>query len=669
MVLRNESPRPSFLIPRVLQATGAARPLKHYGGLGIYGQVIPDGQAVDTWWAAFEHLAFTLALAGYDTPEIVVGYLDDPTYLRLLSWPGVVPDFTEHLKLETGDWKALTGAEEVLGEGHTEGRVIAALRVRARRWLEQPVQGLSPYPALALSGVVSAYIADGRTPAVEPADPFATPDDGWIVLSQPVAFPTQPAAIAGSAREASDALAKVLTAPAGTGRGLLRRLEPAVWTSALQRPYPLDAFTGIAGEIWRHVNAGSGLGTLLGYDLDAPNASALNLLASGRNTTVEVLRRTGAFEPARQQLLARHAALYPRDPNGPAMLARFESMHWVLLLFVLHEYGLIDLLPFGVLDPTILPPQKALNDLPPLDLTGLYETDWDALDADGRVANLTLQINQAGGRLDGWIADRQLFRHEFTAAVDPSTWRPSEGTQEALLRFDGTFDEGGFISLYDLHHPDDDGTGAPYALAVGFALGDDEMQDFAVVRQQRRARLRPSLIGQTLPADVVTALDLGAMGGTLEPWQTPRGLLEADVTPMHSTSWRAFERGLSVLILDLNASFTATATTSLDTTAQKIIAELAGAGVLDIAAVPALSNPALERFRRQARVQLTLAERVRRDDVLGSPQGTVVRRAGDVTSDGRPPGALARRAGRATNLSWKRSASLHLHNAGTGLRR
>jgi hypothetical protein len=135
-VLINDAPRPTWLIPRVLQAGGGARPVEQFGGLGVWNNSIPDSQSVDAWWAAFEPLVLALALAGYDTPEIAMGHFDEPnSYLRLLAWPGLVPDSSAHLVVAQGDWKAITGAEQTVPKNGLNGRIVAALRVKARRWV------------------------------------------------------------------------------------------------------------------------------------------------------------------------------------------------------------------------------------------------------------------------------------------------------------------------------------------------------------------------------------------------------------------------------------------------------------------------------------------------------------------------------------------------------
>ncbi len=605
-MLINDAPRPTWLIPRVLQAGGGARPVEQYGGLGVWNNSIPDSQSVDAWWAALEPLAVVLALAGYDTPEIAMGHFDEPnSYLRLLAWPGLVPNSTAHLVVAQGDWKAITGAELTVPKGGLGGRVVAALRVKARRWMEKPLGAASPYPAVALTGLGTAYVTDARTPAAEAADPFAAPADGWIVFTQPLAVPTTPAQTAVSARDARDKLAAALGAGGGAPIGLVRCLNPATWDSPLQPALGLDAFNALAQEIWTHLQTPGALEAMLKRALDDAGATAVGLLAAARSVDPRSLTKGGFFEAARAALAMRHSSLYPREVNGPALLAHFETTHWVVLLFALHELGLIRMLPFGITDPAILPAAVVTGDLPPVDLTGLYETAWGDLDTtSGRLANATLQLNQAGAWLDGWITDRQLFRHEFTAVLDKTTWQPSKGVRPPLLRFSGTFDgdPGSWIQIYDVAHPDE---AVAFAITVGFGLGDADPADYTVVRQTHRARLRPSLLSQILPATVVAALEPDPDAEDPPPaWLTPRQSLETDLTPLHSSQQHGIEVALSTLFVDLRNSFFVDTGKSLDDTAADMLHALALNGVLDGAAVPDETTPVLERFRREARLQL-----------------------------------------------------------------
>ena len=673
-MLQNDAPRPTFLVPRVLETTGGAGPDEYYVGLGVFGQVIPDSQHLKAWWAAFEPLMMVLNLAGYDTPEIVFGYssgdpeADPDSYLRLLAWPGVIAGSSEQLKLEEGDWNALVGADAVLGQDRLDGQLVSALRVEARRWDEQPLGGASPYPALPLAGVTPSYIADARTPAPETADAFATPADGWLVFSQPLAVSIVPAPTGANARLARDAIAAALTAPAGAAAGLRARLDPATWTTALQRAYPIDAFVTLAAEAWRYLSSGTILKAFLAYGLDDPRATLAALIGGNRGVSAASLTDVDVdfFHSAREALANRHAALYPKEVNGPTLLADFENKHWIVALFALHEYGLIDLLPFAVSDPAILPDSTLVGDLPPVDMTGLYETAWGVADGEGRLVNLTMQINQGGDRLDGWIADRRLFRHEFTAVLDTKTYQPSAGVAEAQLRFAGGFDDDpdGWMEISDVRHPDAD---TAFEVVLRYATGDESASDLTTVRQTRRARLRPSLAGDVMPADVVAALDFG-LSPDLPAWQTPRGQLETDLTPLHTLSRHGFDTALQILLQDLTASWVLDTTPPvddegmpeigaqkpLDETAQGMLLTLSVNGVLDDAEVPADTTPILDRFRREAQQQLgsqvvsvgTTFERHLHDRLVDEPADSQLMLAllggavGDLDGTGAPETAL-----------------------------
>lgn len=70
-VLASDTARSTFLVARIVQATGGVRPMERFAGLGVFNQWIPDCEAVAGWWAAFEPLALVLTPARYDTPELV----------------------------------------------------------------------------------------------------------------------------------------------------------------------------------------------------------------------------------------------------------------------------------------------------------------------------------------------------------------------------------------------------------------------------------------------------------------------------------------------------------------------------------------------------------------------------------------------------------------------
>jgi hypothetical protein len=608
-VLSNDAPRPTFIIPRVIKLAGGRLPAEHYGGLGIWGESIPRSSNADSWWGAFEPLAVVLQLAGYDTPEIAFCRHDEPdAYLRILGWIGLVEDNLSRLAVAEGDWKAITGVERLLVKNESL-QLVAALRVKERRWPERALDPPlpSPHPALVLDGPLpNYYVKDADTPAGAPEDPFGTPNDGWIVFRLPITAPAKPDGIAANIREARDAVAAALDSrlAANVRAGLVGCLDPATWDSPLQPALTTEPFADLAQEIWEYLRRPGELQETLKAPIEDPTATARRMLSDKRSVNPDSL--DSAFEGPREALAARHASLYPREVNGPALLKGFDRLHWLIVLFALHEYGLIRLLGFPVRDVTLLPDPAVVGDLPPVELTGRYETPWSERDPEGRIANTTVQINQAGAWLDGWITDRRFFRHEFTAALDVSTHQPSEGVALPALKFSGTFDGalGGWIEIYDVSHPDGDHA---FPISVGYALGDAAPVDLTVERRARRARLRPSMIPDTFPPEAAAALEPAVEpeeeDGTPE-WLTSRGALEDDLTPLHSQQEQGMNDALAVLFGALRARFDGDRTTQLTPTATSMLAKLVTRGVLDVPGVPEETTPLLERFRRETRVQL-----------------------------------------------------------------
>ena len=206
-MLKNDAPRPTFLIPRVLYAAGEARPNEKYADLpDLLMDVVPDGLHAEAFWTALEPLLVVLNVAGYDTPEIVIGrWAPDAVaneYLRVLGWKGLVEGADKHVIVAEGDWEALVGSP--LGGN---GSIAIALRVQGRRWIEQAIARPSPYPPVALGGAVPEYHPD-------PVQPFAGANDGWITLIEPVAsaVDTKHNATRKTAEERASALAGAIAA-------------------------------------------------------------------------------------------------------------------------------------------------------------------------------------------------------------------------------------------------------------------------------------------------------------------------------------------------------------------------------------------------------------------------------------------------------------------------
>ena len=227
---------------------------------------------------------------------------------------------------------------------------------------------------------------------------------------------------------------------------------------------PLDSFAQNASAIWTWLRDADNLEDLLELKLGDNQARGKNLLEKVANKT------RGAWVRPREELHARHRLMYRNETAGAHLIERLEKDHWILQLFALGEFGLVRLLGFPVTDPALLPAADVVGDLPPIDLMGIYETRWGQLDDQGRLVNATLQINHAGEFLDGWLTDADLFRVDYTAQLDRTTFEPRQAVG-SLLTFYGRFDHDAdtFIQISDVPYPDDDFV--DLVISVGFSDG------------------------------------------------------------------------------------------------------------------------------------------------------------------------------------------------------
>jgi outer membrane protein OmpA-like peptidoglycan-associated protein len=643
-VWKNEAPRPTFLIPRVLHAAGSARPFEPLSAIpGLLKAVVADSRSAEGWWTALEPLIFVLVVAGYDSPEIVIARWDvSNEYLRLLAWRGYVKDANAHVIVGTGDWRTLTGAEATIppsggldgmqSDDPLDGMVAISLRVRARRWLEQPIGGASPYPALPLSDI--AFVDDdgkqiparymtglgpGEPPA-GPANPFAGETDGWITFTQPFVGAPSLRPLHGNAKLIGRRIAEALAAawnPSGSTRvGLVGCFNPATWDSPRTYAEPLENFNEIATDIWNWMKSPANLEWTLTRELrdgienesEASSLAVLSLARAAAGRPFDVAK-VDPFVAARADLKYRHRLLQAREANGRLLVEQLGPRHWLILLFILHEYGLIRLLPFGVSDPAILPSPAVAGDIPPVDLTGLYETGWSLVDAQNQPITATMQINQAGDCLDGWVTDEEFFRFEFTATLDRSTYHPSRNIDTPRLRFAGTIEDDATrtIVISDVPWPDT----VNFEIRVRFAYSTGQVREATMSRRDRRARMRPSLVGETVPEEVESALEpADPPAGPAPPlWTKPRPSLELQLTPLHLVHALGIQRTLGILCSDLNAMYDGTPKSKISETATKMLNELVANRVLDSPAVPGVPSPLLHRFRLDAPTQL-MAETV-----------------------------------------------------------
>jgi hypothetical protein len=602
--MRTESPRPSFLVPRVLNRTGHDAPVT-----GSYTNVTgplhdllaygarPESEMVAAWWAALEPAIVPLTLAGYDCPEIALAHWQvSDQYVRLLAWQGRAPDAV--VAVQSGDWRSLFPLE-----GDDQGKMRFALRVEARRSVEQPLGVPSPYPPLPLAGVLPTYTPGLLTPDGSADDPFATPSDGWIVGSQPITTGVGPQrSTLATARDLRNAVAAALAAKlkssAGAPVGLVGCLDPSVWDIPLAQALPIVSFSDLASQIWAWLSQPDNLEDLLKLKLNEHRASGEKLLKA------QLAKTDGAWANPRTELEARQAYFYPREQNLATLLSGLEREHWLIALFMLHEYGLIRILPFPVTDPSLQPDPGVVADLPPTDLTGLYETRWGEVGEDGRLVNATLQINHAGAYLDGWLTDHDLFRVDYTAALDTSTFQPSAGVEQPTLRFTGRFahDAGTQIAIADVPYPDDGSFDAELTLTFDDGLNRGV---YTMTRRDRLPRLAPWLASAALPEAVQDALATSPVSDNLPEWADQIKVAESLITPLHTHHQTMCDAARRILRADLHHIFEKSLPLDLADTDERMREALTRAEILTNSELPDPVTPLLLRF--QIDTQLALA--------------------------------------------------------------
>ena len=518
----SHTPRPCFFLRQTIERLGGRSSTEAFArsGNADLDTLVPSGAVAAAWWNALEPLAFVLTLAGYECTEIVIAKSDRETgYLRLLCWEGLVEGNGGRLVATgAGKWTELTGAEL---DSSLYARIF--LRAKVRRHLGQPLNWASQHPPVALDGLT------GNGTFVHPVeqgpeDDFADEGDGWIAFYHPAvgadAPERMPATIASEARRVRDAVVERLVAEwqqVPQQAGILRFLDPSYWESPLDRALPDTAFETVAQKIWDRAATATELTRLLTLKLDDRTVSLGHLDDAWRaNQSHESLKEMPSLGDAIASLDVRREAMWPDEATLDPILAGLRHTHWVLALLLLHEYGLIEIVPFPLFaGPTI----------PLTDLTGWYEST--GTESTGRPVNAAMQLTHAFDHVSGWWQDDQLVIWELAATLDVTSYdpeHPDEGTEP--LRYTATFtgpedSRLGTIDLIPRGNPDD------IEIRVNFA-GASHM----FVRRHRLSSLRPSTLVAAIGDDA------------------PDGLAQ-QIVPLHSHAEGAIAEAVEQLAADV----------------------------------------------------------------------------------------------------------------------
>lgn len=386
VMLSTELFRPTFLVRRLLREAGASDAwFDSRSDRGDIGHVLVNGNVEGTW-AALDKLIVLLNLAGWECPELLVAlpWRGDPSH----DIGAVRMDVHGRVRFEA-DWRAATG----LSPGAAAMQFMA-LRVEVRRSLGVD----SLHPPIALDGV-PGYVA-----APNSDDDFADPRDGWITAEHGETLLADGAAMV-LFEATHDLLAGLIVGAlgrldGGEAVGMLRSLDPKFWDTPADRLEPVAPFDALFAELWAWLKTPTKLDAFLRPGLDDRQVS-LAALVKAAGARVSLGRGLRAMK-------ARAATLRPRHAKLPTLLKGLGKTHWLLALMLLHEFGLIGIVPFPLaFEPLI----------PRLDLTGTYESDESLLDHKRRFY-VTMQLVQAGDQIAAWIYDTDLDRWEFTGHVD-----------------------------------------------------------------------------------------------------------------------------------------------------------------------------------------------------------------------------------------------------------
>ncbi len=533
---RNNNPRPSFLLRSLMIDMRVA----HTAYSSEQDRFYMQPSSVDATWEALEPLLVPLTLAGWECSEILLSapHFGDSSGTRdslRVKWDGTC-------SVDPGDWRDLTGLHIDL----TSIFQVVALRVTVRRSFGQP----SKQPAIDLPASPN-YVKQ-----LDATDPFADPRDGWWVFTTnigglteqivPLMLPQAQAALVDALASAWDDQAHAKPV------GLLRSFDPLSWQSPLDRAAWVWPFDDLAGELWNWLQPN--MRAFLALPLDDKAASLAGLIAkSGARTNLH---------DAIAALEERRAVLRGRDANLPQNLARLRHRHWALALFLLHEYGLIRVLPF---------PLEYQQAIPFVDVTGYYES-VKAYESSGRLIIATLQLNQAGDHVEGCFFDDQLQRTDLSAGPPKLQ---SDGTVSMTFIVVGATSSGSLL---------------------GIPSQDESTQDFTLwvsLHSVRYQFIRRDRLARSSPLDILAAL------GTAAPAN-----LSDHLPRLHPLSEQGIKGAAARLAMDIDNAALHLETdwaTYLLPTADALIKILDKGGVLrftgSVASRTPVNTPMLARFR------------------------------------------------------------------------
>ncbi len=512
-------PRPTFLLRRTLEWLGGASPLDFVvpTATGL-DDVVRTNAAVKEWWSALEPLILVLTLAGYECPEIVVVKAGQARgYLRLPVWEGL--DTEGLISHKDVNWAPATGVTAQQLGGTTWAATL--LRVTVRRTIDTPVRraGSVPprYTPLPLAGPLPAIgAASGTWPRyaqhTDPGDHFADPADGWIVFPH-VAGTTEamriPKQLAAAAVGPRDAVVDALVA-ASAGVGIVAALDPATWSSALDRSSWVWPFDALVSAIWAATGP-AGLRTRLKLPIE-DKALTFKAMADSVSAPLDAELGGDSRTASVTALRERSAVLGLEDATLQTLLASLDGSakhrHWILTLLALHDAGVIRVLPL----PLDVDPGIAYTDM-----TGWYEAGYDNFN---QPDNACLQLNQAGHRLIGWLQDGDLNRYDIDAEL--VSYDPADDNAPLAYAVSGAGP--GDVGTIDLIARDD-----PTELGVRVqVLGTSSSQIHTLVRRHRYALIPPPALA-------------AALGG-----RTPADF-ETQCLPLHSRAGLAFENARSAI--------------------------------------------------------------------------------------------------------------------------
>ncbi|MGE3521209.1 MAG: OmpA family protein, partial [Vicinamibacterales bacterium] len=229
----------------------------------------------------------------------------------------------------------------------------------------------------------------------------------------------------------------------------------------------------------------------------------------------------------------------------------------------------------------ILPlPFEHTADIPLVDLSGWYETAGQS-EPSGRPLIETMQLNQAGDHVEGWMYDGQLRRWDLVGSLDITSYDPASGPPTApTFRFGATrsrngSDTGGSIELI----PVLDRWADDFAIRVSFGGAI-----YAMVRRSREAMVSPVLVlaaaGASVPAD-----------------------MEAYMARLHSLSEQGIGRAIALLVSEIEqmtAGFTSWSV-AIMLTFDRVKTQLEDDGIIEFNSdFTPVDTPMLRRFRAEA---------------------------------------------------------------------